>query len=286
MIIQIILHFKYTSLAYKHYFYRIELYNMTYIEIIALIIAGITVGFINTLAGGGSIISLSVLMYLMGLPAGIANGTNRIAITLQTFTAVRSFKKQEVLEWRKGIKLGIPAVIGSIVGAFIAVDIDEKIFEKSMAVIMILMLGFIFYKPSIWLKGKQSLIDKKVGIWQIIIFFLIGIYGGFIHVGIGYLLLIAIVMGAGYDLVKANAIKVLIVFMYVPFSLAVYIYNDQVNYLYGFVLAIGNVLGAIIASKMAIEKGAGFVRWVIAVVVLLTALQIFGVVDFQGLLEQ
>ena len=104
--------------------------------------------------------------------------------------------------------------------------------------------------------------------------------------GIGYLLLIAIVMGAGYDLVKANAIKVLIVFMYVPFSLAVYIYNDQVNYLYGFVLAIGNVLGAIIASKMAVEKGAGFVRWIIAVVVLLTALQIFGLVDFQGLLEQ
>ena len=165
-------------------------------------------------------------------------------------------------------------------------DIDEKIFEKSMAVIMILMLGFIFYKPSIWLKGKQSLMDKKVGIWQIIIFFLIGIYGGFIHVGIGYLLLIAIVMGAGYDLVKANAIKVLIVFMYVPFSLAVYIYNDQVNYLYGFVLAIGNVLGAIIASRMAIEKGAGFVRWVIAVVVLLTALQIFGMVDFQRLLER
>jgi len=258
---------------------------MTIIEIIALITAGITVGFINTLAGGGSIISLSVLMYLMGLPAGIANGTNRIAITLQTLTATSNFRKQEILDWRKGIKLGIPAAVGSIVGAFIAVDIDEKIFEKSMAVIMILMLGFIFYKPSIWLKGKKSLRDKKVGIWQIIIFFFIGIYGGFIHVGIGYLLLIAIVMGAGYDLVKANAIKVLIVFMYVPFSLAVYIYNDQVNYLYGFVLAIGNVMGAIIASKMAVEKGAGFVRWVIAAVVILTALQIFGVVDFKGLLE-
>jgi len=258
---------------------------MTIVEIIALITAGIAVGFINTLAGGGSIISLSVLMYLMGLPAGIANGTNRIAITLQTFTAVSNFKKQEILDWRKGIKLGIPAVVGSIVGAFIAVDIDENIFEKSMAIIMILMLGFIFYKPAIWLKGKQSLIDQKVGIWQIIIFFFIGIYGGFIHAGIGYLLLIAIVLGAGYDLVKANAIKVLIVFMYVPFSLAVYIYNDQVNYLFGFVLAIGNVLGAIIASKMAIEKGAGFVRWVIAAVIILTALQIFGIVDFKTLLE-
>ena len=257
---------------------------MSIVEIISLIVAGIAVGFINTLAGGGSIISLSILMYLMGLPAGIANGTNRIAITLQTFTAVRSFKKQEILDWRKGLKLGIPSVVGSIVGALIAVDIDEKIFEKSMAVIMILMLFFIFYKPSLWLKGKKSLQEKKVGPLQMFIFFLIGIYGGFIHVGIGYLLLIAIVLGAGYDLVKANAIKVLIVFMYVPFSLAVYIWNDQVNYLYGFVLAIGNIAGAIIASRMAVDKGAGFVRWVIAAVVLLTVLQIFGVVDFQALL--
>lgn len=259
---------------------------MSIVEIIALITAGIAVGFINTLAGGGSIISLSVLMYLMGLPANIANGTNRIAITLQTLTAVSNFKKKEILDWRKGLKLGIPSVLGSLVGAFIAVDIDEEIFEKSMAIIMILMLGFIFYKPSIWLKGKQSLIDRKVGIWHMLLFFAIGIYGGFIHVGIGYMLLIAIVMGAGYDLVKANAIKVFIVFMYVPFSLAIYIYHDQVHFLYGFVLAIGNVFGAYIASKFAIERGANFVRWVIAVVVILTALQIFGIVDFKGLLAQ
>ena len=258
---------------------------MELVEIIVLIVAGVAVGFINTLAGGGSIISLSVLMYLMGLPATIANGTNRIAITFQTFTAVSNFKKQSILDWRKGLKLGIPSVIGSVLGAYIAVDINEEIFEKAMAIIMIFMLIFIFYKPSLWLKGQQHLIDRKVGPWQILIFFLIGIYGGFIHVGIGYLLLIAIVMGAGYDLVKANAIKVLIVFMYVPFSLAVYIWNDQVHYLYGFVLAIGNVFGAFIASKLAIDKGAQFVRWVIAVVVVLTASQIFGLYDFKTLLQ-
>ncbi len=258
---------------------------MSIVEIFSLILAGVAVGFINTLAGGGSIISLSVLMYLMGLPPGVANGTNRISITLQTLTAVRNFNKQDILDWRKGLVLGIPAVIGSIVGAFIAIDIDEKIFEKAMAVIMLLMLFFIFYKPSLWLKGKQALIDKKASPLLMFIFFLIGIYGGFIHVGIGYLLLIAIVLGAGYDLVKANAIKVLIVFMYVPVSLIVYIVNDQVNYLYGFVLAIGSVTGATIASKFAVDKGANFVRWVIAVVVLLTVLQIFGIIDFQGILK-
>jgi uncharacterized membrane protein YfcA len=257
---------------------------MSIFEISALILGGVLVGFINTLAGGGSIISLSILMYVMGLPANVANGTNRIAITLQTFAASASFKKQRVLEWKKGLKLRIPSVIGSIIGAWIAVDIDEKIFEKAMAVIMILMLGFIFYKPQLWLKGQDELINKKLSPFIMFVFFLIGIYGGFIHVGIGYLLLMGIVLGAGYDLVKANAIKVFIVLLYVPFSLVVFIYNDQVNYLYGFVLAIGNVLGAVLASKLAIENGANFIRWVIAAVVAITAANVFGLIDIKSLL--
>ncbi len=254
-------------------------------EIIILIVGGFFVGFINTLAGGGSIISLSILMYVMGLPATVANGTNRIAITLQTLTATSNFKKQNILDWRKGLKLGIPSVIGSIIGAMIAVDMNEAVFEKAMVIIMFFMLAFIFYKPQMWLKGNQELMNKKVSPFLMFIFFLIGIYGGFIHVGIGYLLLISIVMGAGYDLVKANAIKIFIVMMYVPFSLAVFIYNDDVNYLYGFTLAIGNVIGAIVASKMAIDKGANFVRWVIVAVVLFTAANVFGLIDFKEILS-
>lgn len=253
-------------------------------EIIALIIGGILVGFINTLAGGGSIISLSILMYVMGLPANIANGTNRIAIALQTLTASSNFKRQNMLDWRKGLKLGIPCILGSIIGAWIAVDINEQVFEKAMAIIMILMLGFIFYKPQLWLKGRTELMKNKLSPFMMLLFFLIGIYGGFIHVGIGYILLIGIVLGAGYDLVKANAIKVFIVMLYIPFSLVVFIYNDQVNYGYGLVLASGNVIGAFIASKLAIEKGANFVRWVIFFVVLLTASNIFGLIDIKNLI--
>jgi len=252
---------------------------MTWVEIAALIGAGLLVGFINTLAGGGSIISLSLLMF-MGLPANVANGTNRIAILLQTLTATRNFKKAGLITSKKGILLSIPAVIGSIVGSFIAIEINEAIFEKAMVIIMVFMLVFIFYKPSLWLKGKQELQQQKSGWLQYIIFFFIGIYGGFIHAGIGYLLLISLVVGAGFDLLHANALKVLIVLIYVPFTLAIFIYSGQINYLYGFVLAIGNISGAIIASKFAIEKGANFVRWVILVVVVFTALHVFGIIDF------
>src|SRR5210317_120593 len=142
--------------------------ELHYIEIIALIVAGLMVGFINTLAGGGSIISLSVLMVL-GLPANVANGTNRIAIAIQTLTATGSFRQQKVLDTRRGIILGIPALIGSIIGALIAVDINEIIFEKAIGVIMLIMLIFILYNPKKWLSGKDELLKKKTGVWQIVI---------------------------------------------------------------------------------------------------------------------
>lgn len=145
---------------------------MTYIEIIVLIVSGLLVGFINTLAGGGSIISLSILMFL-GLPANVANGTNRVAIFIQNIAAVGSFKQQKVLDQKKGFWLAIPATIGSIIGAWIAIDLNEEIIEKAIAIVMLVMLFVILYKPQRWLKGKKELQDKKVTVGQFILFFLL-----------------------------------------------------------------------------------------------------------------
>ncbi|MBE0640761.1 MAG: sulfite exporter TauE/SafE family protein, partial [Bacteroidales bacterium] len=191
---------------------------MATMEVVVLIVAGLMVGFINTLAGGGSVISLSVLI-MLGLPAGVANGTNRIAILLQTLAATSSFRQQKVLDSRKALVLGIPSAVGSFIGAKIAVDINEQVFEHAIAVILLFMLFIILAKPNRWLKSRQDLIERKVTVWQVILFFLMGIYGGFIHIGVGYFLLAGIVLGAGYDLVRANAIKVMIVLLYVPFAL-------------------------------------------------------------------
>lgn len=257
---------------------------MSIFEISALIIAGTLVGFINTLAGGGSIISLSVLM-MLGLPATVANGTNRIAIAVQNLTAVSSFKQQRVLEVKKGLLLAIPAIVGSVIGAWIASDINELIFERAVAVIMLFMLLFILYKPQRWIKEQSELTNKGITVWQVIIFFLIGIYGGFIQLGVGYFLLAGIVLGAGYELVKANAIKVLIVLLYTPFTIVVFLMNDQINWAYGLVMTIGNVAGAFIASRMAVKKGAAFVRWVIVLVILLTSAHLFGIIDIKAIVQ-
>ena len=257
-------------------------YYMTWVEITALITSGLFVGFINTLAGGGTIISLSLLMFL-GLPADVANGTNRIAVIFQNLVAVSEFKKHKVLAIEKGIYMGLPTALGSIVGAFIAIDIDTKILEYAIAFVMLLMIFFIFYKPGRWLKGKVSLQTKKLTIGQIILYFLIGIYGGFIHVGIGYFLIAMVVLGSGFDLLKGNALKNLIVLTYVPCSLIIYIISGHVNYKYGLIHAIGNVIGAYIATHFAFRKGANFVRWIMLFVIIISTLQIFGFIDFKAI---
>ncbi len=257
---------------------------MTWLITLLLISSGLLVGFINTLAGGGTIISISLFMFL-GLPATVANGTNRIAVILQTLTSTASFKKQKVLDTRKGLLLGIPTAIGSILGAVIAVDIHEKTFEKAVGVIMLVMLFFIIYKPEYWLKGRKELVVKKITPWQIIMFFGIGLYGGFIHVGVGYFILAGLVLSAGYDLVKANALKVFIVLLYVPFTVLVFMWNKQINYQYGLIHAIGNIIGAWLASKYAVSWGANFVRWVIVVVILISSAQLFGLIDFKEIFK-
>ncbi len=257
---------------------------MSIIEIVVIILAGILVGFINTLSGGGSVISLSLLL-LLGLPANIANGTNRISIFFQTLSSVGSFTRQKMFTDLRPVWLSIPATIGAILGAYLAVDVNTRVIEIAMAISMAVMVFFLFYKPAKWLKENPGLLTGSVKWWQVIIFFAVGFYGGFIQVGVGYFLLMALVMGVGYDLVKANAVKNLIVFFYAIFALLVFIIDGKVNYLYGIILSAGSMIGALIASYLAVKKGGGFIRAVILLSVILTILQISGLINFTRLLK-
>lgn len=255
---------------------------MSWIEILIIVLAGVVAGFINTLAGGGSVISLTLLI-ILGLPANIANGTNRISIFLQTLSSVGSFSRQKMFRSKKIFLLAIPATLGSIAGALAAVDVDVRIIEKAMAGAMLLMVFFLFYKPDKWMKENPTVLQRPLRWWHYLLFFFIGFYGGFIQVGVGYLLLIGLVLGAGMDLVKANAAKNLIVFLYAVFALAVFLIDGQVNYLYGLILSVGSVSGALLASWLAVKKGAGFIRWAIVASVVLTLLQVSGIVNFTEL---
>jgi uncharacterized protein len=244
-----------------------------------LIVAGFVVGIINTMAGSGTVITYSIFMAL-GMPAPIANGTIRLGVIMQNLAASLRFNKSKKLDVKKGLLLGIPIVIGSITGAQIAATIDKGIFEKVIGVILLILLISIFFDPKKWLKGVKHKQERKVGIVQILIFLAIGFYGGFIHIGVGIFLLSALVMNAGYDLVRANAIKVFLVFLYSPFALLVYILHDQVLFLLGSIAAIGNFAGGLVGAHLAINKGAKFVQYVLVVIIFLFSTKLLGLWDW------
>lgn len=247
-----------------------------------IVLVGVFSGFLNTLAGSGSIISLAMLMF-MGLPANVANGTNRIAILMQNIVGVTSFKKQKVFTYKEGIWLAIPAIIGSVIGAGLAVEINEELMEKTIGGLLVFLFFIVLYKPDAWVKGQAGLIRSKPSLWQIVIFFFIGLYGGFIQAGVGFFLLAGLVLGAGFDLVKANAIKVFIVLLYTPFAISVFIMNEQIDYKIGFILAAGNMIGAFIAANFAVSWGAKFVRYILLGVIIFASLKFLGVYEMIGL---
>ncbi len=249
------------------------------LEVVLVIAAGILVGFINTLAGSGSVITLPLLIFL-GLPANVANGTNRIAVLLQSIVGVRGFQRQKYLDTKNGWGPVISAVIGSLIGASIAIELNDEIMEKIIGVVMVLMFFVIIYKPDKWIKSHVNNDTRKFSPLQLVIFFFIGIYGGLVQAGVGIFLLSALVLGAGYDLVRANGLKLLIVSLYTPVALAIFIYSGQVNFIWGLILGAGNMVGAVLATRFAVSWGPKFIRYILLVMILISSLKLFGLLDF------
>jgi uncharacterized membrane protein YfcA len=247
----------------------------------AIIGAGFVAGFINTLAGSGSLVTLPLLIFA-GLPANIANGTNRVAILLQNVVGISSFRRSGLLDVRGAVLLGIPAIAGSVIGAQIAVNLNEEIMRRTIGVIMVIMLFVIILRPKRWLKGELERLGDRPNLGQLLIFFVIGIYGGFIQAGVGIFLLAGLVLSVGYDLVRANAVKIGIVLLFTISALFVFIRNGQVDWTVGLILAVGNMLGAWVAAKIAVERGAVWVRRLLIAVVVIAAANLLGLFDLIG----
>jgi len=247
--------------------------DLHWYQYILIIGAGLIAGFINTLAGSGSLLTLPLLIFI-GLPPTMANGTNRISIMLQSLVGSVGLRKQGSLNMRTGLILGIPSILGSVAGALIALAISGKTFERVVGILLVVMFFIVLLKPETWLKGKS---DQGItgSLWlNFIVFFFIGVYGGFIQAGVGFFLLGGLVLGAGLDLVRANAIKNFLVFLYTPFALAVYVIGHQVDYRAGLILSVGSMTGAWLGTRSAVSWGPVFVRYILLVAVLVSAIQL------------
>ncbi len=239
-----------------------------------LVAVGFAVGFINTVAGGGSLLSLPTLIFL-GLPAPVANGTNRVAIVIQTALATAGFKSKGISTYPFNVYLGISAFFGSILGAWIAIDVKGETFNRILAIIMLAVVLIIIFKPKMRLEEMQERLTGKYLWLSIVVFFLFGIYGGFINAGLGFLMMLFLHFVTRMNLVRVNATKVAVVFIYMLSALAVFAFNDKVNWKLGFILAIGNGTGAWVASRFSVKKGDGFIKTFLIVAVIVMAIKLW-----------
>ncbi|MEW6663554.1 MAG: sulfite exporter TauE/SafE family protein [Bacillota bacterium] len=251
---------------------------------IALItVTGIVAGFVNTVGGGGSLLSMPMLIFL-GLPSATANGTNRVAIMVQAIVAVAGFRQKGLFDPRLGLTLGVPALLGSIVGARLAINLPDDIFNKVLAAVMLLVLVVILFEPhKKFLTASQEHLDEKRKIIAAIVFFFIGMYGGFIQAGVGFIIIVSLSIITGMSLVKINSVKVFVTGIYMLSSLIVFILSGNVHWLFGFILAVGNALGAWLGSLFAVAKGDKWIKVVLVVSVIAMAAKLLGVFNWIGL---
>ena len=229
---------------------------MDWTQAAVLIGAGLAAGFQNTLAGGGSVWTLPALEWATGSPTS-ANATNRIAILLQNVVAVHGYHRGGAVPWKLALRLSVPTVIGGILGAWLATQLDAASMRVALAlgVVAVAVASVIRRPETPRLKGRSTDVA----------FFLVGLYMGFLQVGVGFALLACLAGGLGLDLVKANGAKVLIVLVVVVPVLAVFGLHGQVEWLPGLVIASGNMTGAWIGARVATRKGASWIRVVVVI---------------------
>lgn len=241
-------------------------------QVPVLVLVGGVAGFLNVMAGGGSLLTLPLLIFL-GLPAAVANGTNRIAIFCQNIFAIDGFRRKGYFPARLALLCTIPALLGSYVGANLAIDIDDLLFRRLLAGIMIGVLVLTLIDPAKRLNIQVTHFSPLRTAVLLFSFFLIGIYGGFVQAGVGFLIITGLLVH-GLDLVKINAVKVIVIFCFTFVALGVFIAHGQVNYGLGFSLAAGNSIGGWIATHVAVKKGHDWIKRLVSLAVLVFALKL------------
>lgn len=246
--------------------------------------AGFVGGTINVLAGGGSFITLPLLIFL-GLPPTVANGTNRVAILAQNMGAVWNFDRHGVVKWSWLRRAAAPALVGAGLGTWAAVRIGDVSFQRILA---LLMAGFaivilldplrkMMLRPGTEGANGGTAAEARPplsGAGFSIAFFFVGLYGGFVQAGVGFVIL-AVATLAGLNLVQGNALKVLVVLVYTPLALALFAIAGKVAWGFGAALAAGNFLGGLLGSNLTVLKGHAWVKRFVVVMILVFAVKLW-----------
>lgn len=235
---------------------------MDTLYIVLLIVSGIVAGFVNTVAGGGSIFTLPALM-LLGMPADIANGTNRIGVFLQSLAGVRGFRQHGKLDQKAIMPILLPTVAGSLIGSWVASVIPVEVLKPVLLGTMIAMTLLIVLKPGTLPAVDEQILTLKekpiANLWL----FLAGLYGGFVQAGVGFILLTALAGVLRYDLVRANALKMLCTLVFGGVALLVFIVQGQVLWVPGLILGASTIIGVQLSVRFAISAKQQTLKWIL-----------------------
>ncbi|HVS15359.1 MAG TPA: sulfite exporter TauE/SafE family protein [Thermoanaerobaculia bacterium] len=235
---------------------------------------GTVAGTLNVVAGGGSLLALPVLIFL-GVPAGIANGTNRVAILMQNVAATASFHGHRLIDPRALAWAAAPATVGAALGTWLALSLGDSSFQRVLAWIMIAV--------SLWtLLGRRQMerwrrgSEERALRWPALAagFFVVGIYGGFVQAGVGFLIL-AVTSLAGLDLVRGNAVKVLSVLCFTVISLTIFAWQGKVVWGLGLALGLGHVVGGLLGVRLTVRKGDRWIERVVTIAVIVFAIRLW-----------
>ncbi len=242
-----------------------------------ILITGFAAGIVNTTAAGGSLLTLPVLIFL-GLPAAVANGTNRVGIMVQSLSSISVFKRKGMIDMRLASLLSIPALAGCLWGAQIAIDISDLLFRRILAAVLVIVLGITLWDPTRNLRSASSG-GWKEKVLLIAAFFFIGLYGGFIMAGVGFFVIAALSLIAGLDLVRSNGQKIFIIGVFTVLALLIFSLNARIDWKTGLVLAIGQGFGGWLGSHLAIQRGEKLIRGFLTAAVIVMAVKLSGVIS-------
>ena len=249
---------------------------MTAADALILLIGGFFAGVINSMAGGGSLLSVPLLS-LAGVGGTLANGTNRVAVLIQNITGAYGYARRNVGDRRRTVQVLIPAVVGGLFGSLVASQIPDTLFERLFGLLMLPLLALSIWKPT-----PQTEVEPWPLWISSVVFLGVGFYAGAVQAGVGLIILLVLAR-AGFDLVTANAMKTVVILAITAMAVPVFVYNDQVRWLPALVLSVGMGVGGYLGANIAVDGGERVIRPVLVVVVLALASRMLGLWDLVGI---
>lgn len=233
-----------------------------------LLVAGLAAGFINTIAGGGGLFTLAALLF-MGVPADLANGTNRVSVAIQSLEGVRGFHQHKVLDTQAILPLLVPTLLGSLIGSLAASWMPVALLKPLLLATMVAMALLMLIKPGV-MTPPSDILPKRVTESRLgwLAMFGAGLYGGFIQGGVGFLLLATLVGVLRYNLVAANALKLVCTAIFGAVALTVFALRGQVLWLPGLVISVGTLIGVHVSVKFAVKARHETLRHILLVTVI------------------